>query len=194
VALSWTHNAPSPLTTLTVNRLSGGPVKLGVAVAFGVAANLAGLRDVNFGSGSLDTHTCEAFMLESINSNFGSLVYSRLPDPQNDERGPRLIPVKVTKITSGRIVTADELPLTAGGTASANGVAFIFDTGASTRFAGREIFIQLRCDLIRDVASNLPVDGDFLSGVLMTGNGIPGGTFWSWFSVPAAVSGPTGPS
>jgi hypothetical protein len=44
------------------------------------------------------------------------------------------------------------------------------------------IHVTLRCDFILDCAKN-PVDGDHLRGRLPTGNGLPGGTFESWFRV-----------
>jgi hypothetical protein len=44
------------------------------------------------------------------------------------------------------------------------------------------IHVTLRCDFILDCWRR-PVDGDHLGGELPTGNGIPGGTFESWFHV-----------
>jgi hypothetical protein len=44
------------------------------------------------------------------------------------------------------------------------------------------VHVTLRCDFIVDCADN-PVDGDHLRGLLPSGNGLPGGTFESWFRV-----------
>ena len=44
------------------------------------------------------------------------------------------------------------------------------------------IYVTLKCDFIRDCHGN-PVDGNHLRGRLPSGNGIPGGTFESWFFV-----------
>jgi hypothetical protein len=45
--------------------------------------------------------------------------------------------------------------------------------------------VQLKCDFILDCRET-PVDGDHLRGRLPTGNGVPGGTFESWFHVMSA--------
>lgn len=47
---------------------------------------------------------------------------------------------------------------------------------------GNFLHITLRCDFIVDCNGN-PVDGNHLRGELPTGDGIPGGTFESWFFV-----------
>ena len=44
------------------------------------------------------------------------------------------------------------------------------------------VYVTLKCDFILDCHNN-PVDGDFLRGLLPTGDGVPGGTFESWFRV-----------
>lgn len=44
------------------------------------------------------------------------------------------------------------------------------------------VHVTLRCDFIVDCHENA-VDGDHLCGRLPTGNGVPGGTFESWFRV-----------
>jgi hypothetical protein len=46
----------------------------------------------------------------------------------------------------------------------------------------KTVFITILCDFIED-CHGLPVDGDFLSGTLPTGDGTKGGTFHSWFHV-----------
>lgn len=50
------------------------------------------------------------------------------------------------------------------------------------KLEGHVIHVTLRCDFIVDGYGN-PVDGDHLRGRLPTGNGLPGGTFESWFTV-----------
>ncbi|HZH31990.1 MAG TPA: hypothetical protein VEY11_14585 [Pyrinomonadaceae bacterium] len=47
---------------------------------------------------------------------------------------------------------------------------------------GSIIYVTLRCDFILDCHNN-PVDGNFLRGLLPTGDGVPGGVFESWFRV-----------
>ncbi|HYH84231.1 MAG TPA: hypothetical protein VEX60_02045 [Pyrinomonadaceae bacterium] len=47
---------------------------------------------------------------------------------------------------------------------------------------GNTVYVRLKCDFILDCHGN-PVDGNFLRGLLPTGNGVPGGTFESWFHV-----------
>jgi hypothetical protein len=44
------------------------------------------------------------------------------------------------------------------------------------------LHITLKCDFILD-CRGLPVDGEHLRGRPLTGNGVPGGTFESWFYV-----------
>ena len=48
--------------------------------------------------------------------------------------------------------------------------------------AGNVVYISLKCDFILDCRGN-PVDGNHLRGHLPTGDGVPGGTFDSWFRV-----------
>src|SRR5262249_1840148 len=50
------------------------------------------------------------------------------------------------------------------------------------RILGKMVRVTLKCDFIVDLAG-LPVDGNFLNGRRPTGDGIPGGTFESWFRV-----------
>ncbi len=44
------------------------------------------------------------------------------------------------------------------------------------------VYISLKCDFILD-CHGVPVDGNHLAGLLPSGDGIPGGTFESWFRV-----------
>ena len=48
--------------------------------------------------------------------------------------------------------------------------------------AGSVVYVTLKCDFILDCHEN-PVDGDHLRARLPSGNGVPGGTFESWFRV-----------
>jgi hypothetical protein len=50
------------------------------------------------------------------------------------------------------------------------------------KYRNHVIHITLRCDFILD-CERRPVDGDHLAGELPSGNGVPGGTFESWFRV-----------
>jgi hypothetical protein len=47
---------------------------------------------------------------------------------------------------------------------------------------GSVVYVTLKCDFVLDCHGN-PVDGDFLRGLLPTGDGVPGGVFESWFRV-----------
>ena len=53
-----------------------------------------------------------------------------------------------------------------------------------SNLAGNVIYVTLKCDFILDCHGN-PVDGNHLRGRLPSGDGIPGGTFESWFRVVA---------
>lgn len=44
------------------------------------------------------------------------------------------------------------------------------------------VYVTLKCNFILDCHHN-PVDGDYLCGLLPSGDGVPGGTFESWFCV-----------
>lgn len=57
--------------------------------------------------------------------------------------------------------------------------------GGSATLKGSTISVQLKCDFILD-CREIPVDGDHLRGRLPSGNGVPGGTFESWFHVMSA--------
>ena len=57
-----------------------------------------------------------------------------------------------------------------------------FEVWKPEKYVGHTIHVTLRCDFILDRHDN-PVDGDHLRGRLPTGNGVPGGTFESWFRV-----------
>jgi hypothetical protein len=48
--------------------------------------------------------------------------------------------------------------------------------------AGSVVYVTLKCDFILDCHGN-PVDGGFLGARLPSGDGVPGGTFHSWFRV-----------
>jgi hypothetical protein len=54
--------------------------------------------------------------------------------------------------------------------------------GSFAYLENQDIFITLKCDFILD-CHDIPVDGDHLGGMLPTGDGVPGGTFESWFRV-----------
>jgi hypothetical protein len=47
--------------------------------------------------------------------------------------------------------------------------------------------VTVLCDFLLDKKNSKAVDGDFLGGVLPTGNGVPGGAFESWFSVTMQI-------
>jgi hypothetical protein len=44
------------------------------------------------------------------------------------------------------------------------------------------VYITLKCDFLLD-CHGVAVDGNHLGGVLPSGDGVPGGTFESWFRV-----------
>ena len=53
---------------------------------------------------------------------------------------------------------------------------------SSSSIIGHVVYVTLRCDFILDCHDN-PVDGEFLRGLLPTGDGRAGGAFMSWFRV-----------
>lgn len=55
--------------------------------------------------------------------------------------------------------------------------------GFSTIQAGAEFFVILRGDHIMDFENKKALDGNFIGGMLPSGNGTQGGDFVSWFSV-----------
>lgn len=58
----------------------------------------------------------------------------------------------------------------------------VFDVLNPKQYLNQTIYVTLRCDFILDCRGN-PVDGNHLRGQCPTGDGIPGGTFESWFRV-----------
>lgn len=59
--------------------------------------------------------------------------------------------------------------------------------------AHTRIYITLKCDFILD-CNQLPVDGNHLGGVLPSGDGVPGGTFESWFEIGEEPAEPRRPA
>lgn len=55
------------------------------------------------------------------------------------------------------------------------------------------VYVVLKCDFILD-CDGRPVDGNHLGGRLPSGDGVPGGTFESWFYVDAGVDSAHGSS
>jgi phage tail-like protein len=58
------------------------------------------------------------------------------------------------------------------------------DPGGRRSIAGSVVYVTLKCGFVLDCHEN-PVDGDYLRAVLPSGDGVPGGTFESWFRVVA---------
>jgi hypothetical protein len=58
----------------------------------------------------------------------------------------------------------------------------VYEVRKPRSYLNHVIHVTLKCDFILDCRRN-PVDGNFLGGYLSTGNGVPGGTFESWFRV-----------
>jgi hypothetical protein len=56
----------------------------------------------------------------------------------------------------------------------------VFEVFQPQEYIGDTIHVTLRCNFITDCHGN-PVDGDHLRGRLPSGDGVPGGTFESWF-------------
>lgn len=61
-----------------------------------------------------------------------------------------------------------------------DGRTAVFEVERSRDYMDRIIHVTVRCDFIVDCKGK-PVDGDHLRGRLPSGNGLPGGTFESWF-------------
>jgi hypothetical protein len=181
VALSWRHGDQTGPPLLNVTRLDG-TVQRGLAVAFGLSSTL--LRPVIVGPQSLDTHTMEAFILEPLATGIQPQVYAKLPGRVGDVIVTDVIPIKVGAIAGGaQITSASEVPRDTNGTAKADGAALVFVSLDPGRIKARELYVQIRGDLVID-ANSRAVDGNFLGGQLPTGDGVAGGTFWSWFRMP----------
>jgi hypothetical protein len=58
----------------------------------------------------------------------------------------------------------------------------VYEIRKPASYRSHVIHVTLRCDFIVDCRRQ-PVDGDHLGGDLPSGNGLPGGTFESWFRV-----------
>jgi len=54
--------------------------------------------------------------------------------------------------------------------------------GRSSLLPGTRVLVTVRCDFLLDCRAQ-PVDGNHLGGRLPTGDGVPGGTFESWFTL-----------
>jgi hypothetical protein len=67
-------------------------------------------------------------------------------------------------------------------TLEANGRTAVYKILRPGQYRNHVIHVTLRCDFIVDCARR-PVDGDHLAGELPSGDGVPGGTFESWFRV-----------
>lgn len=58
----------------------------------------------------------------------------------------------------------------------------VYEIHKPLTYRSHVLHVTLRCDFIVDCHGN-PIDGDHLRGRRPTGNGVPGGTFESWFRV-----------
>jgi hypothetical protein len=61
------------------------------------------------------------------------------------------------------------------------GIRIQLDEPTFAKFNWEMVRVLLRCDFVLDSDTKIPVDGNFLSGKLPTGDGVAGGLFESWF-------------
>jgi hypothetical protein len=187
VGLSWQHNAinVTPLDLLGVKRLdSTNPRQTGFVVAFGkdVTDIPSALTRVRFGPGTIDDTTFELLFVDmNPNTSPPSEFYARVPRMINaDVRFSELIPVDIQRLdTTGLVTGAAEVSTSATGVVLANGAAIVVDQQLFSMLKGRRLFVRLQTDYVVDDTKR-SLDGDFVGGVLPTGNQIPGGTFFSW--------------
>jgi hypothetical protein len=179
IAVSWQDGKPSPM--FPVKRTIPNPppgLSRGIVLAFGPKTGTP--FGVKFGPQSLDDHTFEVFLLESNGDIAGVGVYGQVYTRINRLASHELlisqiIPVGV-KLSGTQIKSAQET-----GESEANGVAFLLHEKVIPAFKGRDLFVSLRCDLIQDQNGEV-IDGDFFLRNVPTGDDIPGGGFWSWFT------------
>jgi hypothetical protein len=189
IAISWTHNALSPL--VNVKRLATPGNLTGLIVAFGPKSGALG--QVFFGPGSLDDHSFEIFVLQPSTGTAAipGESYVRIPRLRTGAPTPvtELIPVNITLDATGqKIQDATEIARTAAQTVTANGAAIVFDPNLAGALKGLEVYVHVRGDLVSD-SSGRALDADLFarpgpaggSAGLPTGDGVEGGTFWSWF-------------
>jgi hypothetical protein len=145
------------------------------------------LRTVTFEPGSIDTNTFEMFVGEPLQAATtpGLSVWARVPAEKVE-----LIAVKIDSLTNtGRVTGATEIPVAAGGTTPCTGAGFVWDEELFGILKGRTVMFQIKGDFVSDVvpgAKPRAVDANFLLGTLPTGDGIAGGTFWSFFTISGA--------
>jgi hypothetical protein len=65
--------------------------------------------------------------------------------------------------------------------------------GGRRSIAGSVVYVTLKCNFVRDCHEN-PIDGDHLGALLPSGDGVPGGTFESWFRVVHEQYSPSEPT
>jgi hypothetical protein len=169
-----------------VKRLvAANPRTSGFIVAFGdsLTNTPSSLRRVLFGPGSIDTNTFEMFVLERLaNATMpDETVWARVSARMVD-----LIPVNIDSLTTaGSVTGATELAVAPGGSVPCTGAGFVWDNELFGPLKGRTIMVQIKGDFIRDEKKRA-VDANFLLGTLPTGDGIAGGTFWSYFVLSGA--------
>jgi hypothetical protein len=169
-----------------VTRIGANPRTRGFIVAFGskLTGNPNDLRPVTFGPGLIDTNTFEMFVMEGLGaaaSTPGLAVWARVP-----QRSVELIPVKIDALTGGVINAASELPVPASGIVRCNGAGFVWDDALFGTLKGRTVMVQIKGDFVPDAIPGVKpraVDANFLLGTLPTGDGVAGGTFWSFFTL-----------
>jgi hypothetical protein len=159
---------------------------IGFIVAFGTKRtnNPADLRTVTFGPNTIDDNTFEMFVLEPIaGSTPGLEVWAKVPKEMTE-----LIPLRIDALTTaGRVAQATEIPIPAGVTSvPCTGAGVMWNRELFGILKGRRLMIQIKGDFIPDALDNArprAVDANFLLGTLPTGDGVAGGTFWSWVTL-----------
>ena len=67
----------------------------------------------------------------------------------------------------------------------------VFNDEGAKLISGKKVFVEIKGDLVPDIQKPaVALDGNFFASQLPsgestglpTGDGVPGGTFWSWFT------------
>jgi hypothetical protein len=160
-------------------------LRVGFVVAFGkdLTNDPNDLMPVTFGPGQIDDNTFEIFILDQTRATAFPTVpfWAKLPRTVGTTDVSALIPVNVDALdVTGRVTKATGLAVPASGFVKCTGAAVVVDPAQIERLKGRRLLIEIKCDFIVEVDGKRPIDGNFLLGNLPTGDGVPGGTFWSW--------------
>jgi hypothetical protein len=179
VALSWRHDLPGGLAV--VRRLNQQTAQ-GIVVAFGRSADPGDLERIRFEPGSLDADSFQVFYLENFQGAVPGQFFVRIA-----VRAPiELIPVDFAGGDLQGELIRGAREVAAG---VSQGAALILSSDNIGRLRDQQLYVEVKGDLVREerpspeFPNGRPIDGNFLAGQLPTGDLVPGGTFWSWFTL-----------